>query len=246
MKLTEIRPVWSESSLSAWRKLGSLAIHLAHSEDSDQTGRIPRLICHRWTHTNFVGFVLSWLSSFNSYHVYKRIKMLYGPVFGVCDHVRLKPVCSGKEASWSHEIANIETRGIILSRQRRTKALIRLRGCAGWSAPLLFTYGINRFSHDVAHISLTIDWFLHCNETTYTVQTLKLIFTRLSILSWFVSSIYSVLLPLFLRSVWKPVLALWNLVNNLYLDWLFHRIHVISVIYNRQKCMMLKNFRIFR
>ena len=39
-----IRPVWSESSLSAWRKLGSLATHWAHSEDSDQTGRIPRLI----------------------------------------------------------------------------------------------------------------------------------------------------------------------------------------------------------
>ena len=27
-----IRPVWSESSLSAWRKLGSLATHWAHSE----------------------------------------------------------------------------------------------------------------------------------------------------------------------------------------------------------------------
>ena len=39
-----IRPVWSESSLSAWRKLGSLATHWAHSEDSDQTGRMPRPI----------------------------------------------------------------------------------------------------------------------------------------------------------------------------------------------------------
>ena len=39
-----IRPVWSESSLSAWRKLGSLPTHWAHSEDSDQTGRMPRLI----------------------------------------------------------------------------------------------------------------------------------------------------------------------------------------------------------
>ena len=38
------RPVWSESPLSAWRKLGSLATHWAHSEDSDQTGRMPRLI----------------------------------------------------------------------------------------------------------------------------------------------------------------------------------------------------------
>ena len=39
-----IRPVWSESSLSAWRNHGSLATHWAHSEDSDQTGRMPRLI----------------------------------------------------------------------------------------------------------------------------------------------------------------------------------------------------------
>ena len=39
-----IRPVWSESSLSAWRTLGPLAIHWAHSKDSDQTGQMPRLI----------------------------------------------------------------------------------------------------------------------------------------------------------------------------------------------------------
>ena len=30
-----IRPVWSESSLSAWRKLGSLPPYWAHIEDSD-------------------------------------------------------------------------------------------------------------------------------------------------------------------------------------------------------------------
>ena len=33
-----IRPVWSESLLSAWRKLLALATHWVHSEDSDQTG----------------------------------------------------------------------------------------------------------------------------------------------------------------------------------------------------------------
>ena len=32
---------WSESSLSAWRKFGSLATHWAHSEDSDQIRRMP-------------------------------------------------------------------------------------------------------------------------------------------------------------------------------------------------------------
>ena len=39
-----MRPVWSESSLSARRNLESLAIHWMHSEDSDLTGRMPRLI----------------------------------------------------------------------------------------------------------------------------------------------------------------------------------------------------------
>ena len=50
-----IHPVWSESSLSAWRKLGSLATQWAHSDDSDQTGRMPRLI---WV---FAGCTLSLL-----------------------------------------------------------------------------------------------------------------------------------------------------------------------------------------
>ena len=57
-----IRPVWSESSLSAWRKLGSLATHWTHSKDFDQTGRMPRLI---WVFagctSHFVGFVVRWL-----------------------------------------------------------------------------------------------------------------------------------------------------------------------------------------
>ena len=39
-----IRRVWSESSLSAWRKIRSLDTYWAHSEDSDLTGRMPRLI----------------------------------------------------------------------------------------------------------------------------------------------------------------------------------------------------------
>ena len=39
-----IPSVWSESSLSAWWNIGSLASHWALSEDSDQTGRMPKLI----------------------------------------------------------------------------------------------------------------------------------------------------------------------------------------------------------
>ena len=39
-----VRPVWSESSLSAWRNIGSLVTHWAHSEYSYQIGRMPRLV----------------------------------------------------------------------------------------------------------------------------------------------------------------------------------------------------------
>ena len=54
-----ICPVWSESSLSAWRKLGSLATHWAHSKDSDQTRRMPRLIwVFAGSRGQFVGFVM--------------------------------------------------------------------------------------------------------------------------------------------------------------------------------------------
>ena len=58
-------PAWSESSLSAWRKLGSLATHWAHSKNSDQTRRMRSdwadaqadltLLC---VHSHFDGFVL--------------------------------------------------------------------------------------------------------------------------------------------------------------------------------------------
>ena len=54
-------------------------------------------------------------------------------VFGVFDQVGLKPACSATEASYSLEISDIETRDIILSRQRTTKALIR---CANAQADL--------------------------------------------------------------------------------------------------------------
>ena len=58
-----ISPVWSESSLSAWRKLGSLPTHRVHSKDSDKAGRMPSLIwvfAERTCH--FVGFVVRWLN----------------------------------------------------------------------------------------------------------------------------------------------------------------------------------------
>ena len=70
----DIRPDWTESSLSAWRKPGSLATHWVHSEDSGQTGHDPQRrlwsdwadaqadLSLRWAHSHFVGFVMLWLS----------------------------------------------------------------------------------------------------------------------------------------------------------------------------------------
>ena len=56
------------------------------------------------------------------------------------DQVSLKQVCSATET------------GNIFYRELITKAWIRVCGCAGWSAPLLFAYNEVRFSHDKAHI----------------------------------------------------------------------------------------------
>ena len=51
---------------------------------------------------------------------------------------RLKPVSSATETRQKSEISLVASLDMILSNKRITKALIRLRGCAGWSAHLLF------------------------------------------------------------------------------------------------------------
>ena len=161
-----IRPVWSESSLSAWRKLGSLATHWAHSQDSNQSGWMPRLI---WVfagrRVTLLVFSLrgSNIPSVLEHNVWRnwthQISLVTRKsVF----RVRHKPACSASETSWCLEISAITSRGIVLSRQRKTKVLIRLRECAGWSAPLLFAWGKNRFSHDKAHISCGL-WEMNSN-----------------------------------------------------------------------------------
>ena len=76
------------------------------------------------------------------------------PVFG---GFWLKPACLLPTATgWSLEILDLASISIILPRQRTTKTLIRLHIRAGWSASLLDTYDINRFSHDVAQMVSSI------------------------------------------------------------------------------------------
>ena len=53
-----IHPVWSECSLSAWRKLGSLFTHWAHSEDWSDWVDAQAYLSLSWAHSHFVGFVM--------------------------------------------------------------------------------------------------------------------------------------------------------------------------------------------
>ena len=59
------------------------------------------------------------------------------PVFRVFDIVGFIPACPAAETSWKIEISPEASLDMILSKKRITKALISLRGCAGWSVPLL-------------------------------------------------------------------------------------------------------------
>ena len=61
---------------------------------------------------------------------------------GFSDFVLLKPASSVTETSLSAEIWHVTNVVIVLYAERRTKALTRLRGCAGWSAPMLFTWAV--------------------------------------------------------------------------------------------------------
>ena len=54
-----IRPVSSESTLSAWRKLRSLATHKAHGEDWSDWADAHADLSLCWAHGHFAGFVMS-------------------------------------------------------------------------------------------------------------------------------------------------------------------------------------------
>ena len=60
------------------------------------------------------------------------------PVYRVSDKSRLKLVSSATETSYKIKISLVASLDMIVSKKQITKALICLRGCAGWSAPLLF------------------------------------------------------------------------------------------------------------
>ena len=84
----------------------------------------------------------------------------------VSDQVRLKLACSATAANIRLEILVTETRDFTLYRQWTTKALIRLRGCAGWSVPLLFAYDIRHiFSWPGSYILVTFPLVFYQNRS---------------------------------------------------------------------------------
>ena len=60
------------------------------------------------------------------------------PVFRVSVKARFQPVSSATETNQKFEILLEASSDMIPYNTRITKALISLRRCAGWSAPLLF------------------------------------------------------------------------------------------------------------
>ena len=182
-----IRPVWSESSLCAQWVAKDFSFLHADSENSDQTGRMPRLT---WVFTGRTTTLLVLSSGGSNVFLMKFLSLLYrfhDSILPFFCHLSLnnliyrltlvsqklisqplsfihhepcheKTCLRGFATQDSNRPAQLQSLArvlkfwiyksisIILFRQRTTKALIRLRECAGWSASLLFAY---RFCHDV-------------------------------------------------------------------------------------------------
>ena len=109
------------------------------------TKRMPRLTRIFSGREALYWFFMSWLNG--------------GPdvrksVFWVSDHVVPKPAT--ETTSYNCEILLIASFDMILSNKRITKALIRLRGSAGWSSPLLFANPEDRVSLIEDHYNTTV------------------------------------------------------------------------------------------
>ena len=140
---------------------------------------------------------------------HKRSHVTRKPVFTGLDQVavRLKLTCSATEASWSLESLHLASIGIILSRRWTTKVLIRLKGCAGGFAHLLFAYGIKQVfswhgSNDISSLipELHRPFTLHSNIilSTKCFSFLEILFITFSCKSHWFSFYYKAIL--YLRS----------------------------------------------
>ena len=134
-----IHPVWSELSLSAWRKLGSLATQWVHSKDSDQTGQMSRLI---WVFARrtVILLVLSWGSSI----IWdKPWENQYSEVY---DHMR----SDSNQPAWQHKPASL---GIFY------RAPVCIIWATSWEN-LFMPYANNKGADQYEHLRSLISTFI--------------------------------------------------------------------------------------
>ena len=79
------------------------------------------------------------------------------PVLGVCDQLRHKLVCSASEASYSLKILDQSSTDTILSKQQKTKALIRPRLCCSHKAQQGFSWNLQYIQCLTYHLIFWID-----------------------------------------------------------------------------------------
>ena len=100
-------------------------------------------------------------------------------------HITIKPVFRslwpsisnqhGQLLPWNFEFCKYRYHTIQGANSKDTDQTGWLRGCAGWSASLLFAYGINSFSQDVAHMHLMgnfTKWNFTAEVLQHTYQSL--------------------------------------------------------------------------
>ena len=86
-----IRSVWSESSLSTLRSLGSLATQWAHSENWSDWPDAQADLSLCWAHNDFVGFVMSQLMFFFGLSI-RQISEKFGHPKNCCNHPKMLTV----------------------------------------------------------------------------------------------------------------------------------------------------------
>ena len=143
-----VRPVWSESSLSAWRKLGFLATHWAYREDSDQTGGCRGWsesllgthslcwFCHVVAHMSQDGDVKQQYCKSNMSHAMRK------PAYAIHEQQRCRSACTSVE-SVVHSLDSIMP---ILAKPKIASFCGRVDQFEYMSQPPM------TFFHDVAHI----------------------------------------------------------------------------------------------
>ena len=92
--------------------------------------------------------------------VYHTVFVARKHVFGFCHQVNFIPAGTATEMRHTIEILHLGSLDVLLSRKRLAKALLRLHGCAGWSAASFYACNKVWFSGVEAHMTdvVIIQW----------------------------------------------------------------------------------------